>query len=97
MCPPILKFSLTVNSEKILLPSKTCAIPNSTMSEAFIFEISLSLNEIPPFVISPFCTSNKPVIERSTVVFPDPLLPKRATMSPSLTVKEIPLKTKITS
>ena len=26
--PPSLKFSLTVNSENIRLPSSTCAIPN---------------------------------------------------------------------
>jgi len=41
--------------------------------------------------------SNRPVIDLNTVVFPEPLLPKRATISPSLTVNEIPLKTKITS
>tara|TARA_X000000368_G_scaffold384289_1_gene342771 strand:- start:828 stop:986 length:159 start_codon:yes stop_codon:yes gene_type:complete len=50
-----------------------------------------------PLVISPFWTSRRPVIDRNTVVFPDPLLPRRATISPSLTEKEIPLKTKITS
>ena len=59
--------------------------------------MSLSLKETSPFVISPFRTSNRPVIDLNTVVFPEPLLPKRATKSPSLTVTEIPLKTKITS
>tara|TARA_B100000427_G_scaffold52897_1_gene40687 strand:+ start:765 stop:989 length:225 start_codon:yes stop_codon:yes gene_type:complete len=67
------------------------------MSEGFILVISLSLKEIPPLVISPFWTSKRPVIDLSTVVFPDPLLPSRATISPSFTLKEIPLKTKITS
>jgi len=59
--------------------------------------ISSSSKEISPLVISPFWTSRRPVIDLNTVVFPDPLLPSKATISPSLTVKEMPLKTKITS
>jgi len=59
--------------------------------------MSLSSREMLPLVMSPFWTSRRPVIDRNTVVFPDPLLPRRATISPSLTEKEIPLKTKITS
>ena len=47
--------------------------------------------------MSPFWTSKRPVIDLNTVVFPDPLLPSRATISPSFTLKEMPLKTKITS
>ena len=38
--PPSLKFSLTVSSEKILRPSKTCAIPKLTIFDGSALVIS---------------------------------------------------------
>ena len=97
MKPPNLKFSTTVSSEKPLLPSSTCAIPFSTIFDGFKFVMSSPSTDILPLVISPFCISSRPVIDLITVVFPEPLLPRRETIFPFGISKEIPLKTKITS
>ena len=50
-----------------------------------------------PFVMSPFWISNSPVMDLITVVFPEPLLPSKATIFPFGISKEIPLRTSITS
>ena len=72
-------------------------MPDSTIFEGCALVISLSSIVIFPFVMSPFCVSKRPVIALKAVVFPEPLLPRRATISPFGTSNEIPLKTKITS
>ena len=95
--PPSFKFSRTVSSENILLPSSTCAIPFSTIVEGGALVISSPSIDIVPLVMSPFCVSRRPVIALKVVVFPEPLLPSKATIFPFGISKETPLKTRITS
>ena len=95
--PPSLRFSDTVNSEKILLPSKTWAIPKFTILDGSAFVMSSSSTVISPLVMSPFWVSSKPVIARKAVVLPEPLLPSKETISPFGISKDMPLRTRITS
>ena len=77
MCPPSFKFSTTVSSEKILLPSRTCAIPFSTIFDGFALVISSPSTDIVPFCYVSILNIKKPVIDLITVVFPEPLLPSK--------------------
>ncbi len=75
----------------------TCDKPARTNFEGSYLFVFLPRKETEPFVIRPLCISNNPVIDLNKVVFPAPLAPKRATISPSETFNEIPRRTSITS
>ena len=54
-------------------------------------------NVTEPLVTLPSWTSRSPEIARNVVVLPAPLLPSRATISPSGTLSDSPRSTRITS
>ncbi|MBA7585837.1 hypothetical protein ES708_27826 [subsurface metagenome] len=82
---PNFKFSSTVNLEKILLPSGTCEIPDSTIFDGPIPSISLPKNFIEPDLILII-----PEIAINIVLLPAPFAPIKVTISPFLTSKLIP-------
>ena len=82
---PILRFSLTVRSLKILRPSGTGAIPSLMMSRG--------LNEFsrwPSNSMSPALGVRRPDMAFWIVDLPAPFAPSRATMDPGSTSSEMP-------
>src|SRR3989304_2257589 len=76
----MIRFSKTLRSGKILLPSGTWEMPRSTIWKGSNAEIFFPSNSILPLA---GCT--KPDMVSSKVDFPDPLAPIIATISPGLT------------
>src|SRR5215218_3168150 len=81
---PMRMFSQTVSSVKSPRPSGTWAIPSRATLSGLRPVIDRPANVIWPAVLT------MPHTARSVVVFPAPFAPRRATTSPSSTVRETP-------
>src|SRR5262245_20688188 len=87
---PISRFSNTLSRLKMRRPSGTWVTPRRTMAcEA------MPTSELPSKTTSPSRGARSPEMARSVVVLPAPLLPSRATTSPSPTRKVTPFKARI--
>src|SRR5581483_9497897 len=80
---PSRRFSHTVSSENVPRPSGTCAIPSRATDSGVPRSSRSAKTTVPP-------RRTMPETARSVVVFPAPFAPRRATISPSPTVRVTP-------
>src|SRR5215510_14153169 len=87
---PISRFSSTLSRLKMRRPSGTWVTPRRTMAWE-----ATPTSEPPSKTTSPSRGTRSPEMARRVVVLPAPLLPRRATTSPSPTWKVTPFKARI--
>ncbi len=83
---PISRFSCTLMRVNTWRPSGMCAMPSRTMSWLWVLSRSVPLN-----ITEPDCAGTSPVMACSVVVLPAPFAPINDTISPSFTVRLMPL------
>jgi hypothetical protein len=77
-------------------PSITWTTPRSTIADVLSRSMRSPRSSIDPFVTAPRSPSSRLLTARSVVVLPAPLPPMSATMLPSRTWSDTPLRTRMT-
>jgi hypothetical protein len=86
--PASRRFSATVSDGKTPWPPGTCVTPRAAISSGGVWVMSR-----PSKTMAPPLASTSPEMARSSVDFPAPFVPRRATISPSSTSKSTPNST----